>query len=275
MPQVHRVGDTDSDGDTATSGSPNVWVNEGYVPPITLSPEKAAEVDAAVADAIANPPFVGNTGGAQYDGTAYPEQVPARYEQTPDSTGVASLGTETPLVDRSSQVAQADGIPGFLTTLLGEAQNNLWDETVNPSNSNIINIWEELGFPKTAYWQTDQTPWCAGFTNWVLKRTGYQYMQSARAYDFRDKTSVYGGDPVPIGEGLPGDIVVWSYSHVNFIYSSPAPGVYTFVGGNQSDKASATNNNPSGGTITNSWPGGYDTRKRSGIVGIYRPVIPT
>ena len=96
-------------------------------------------------------------------------------------------------------------------------------------------------------------------------------MQSARAYDFRDKTSVYGGVPVPLDQGQPGDIVVWNYSHVNFIYTSPRPGVYSFVGGNQSDKASATNNNPSGGTITNSWKGGW-TQSRGRISGIFRPV---
>jgi hypothetical protein len=97
-------------------------------------------------------------------------------------------------------------------------------------------------------------------------------MQSARAYDFRDKTSLYGGVPIPLSDGQPGDIVVWNYSHVNFIYTVPSPGVYSFVGGNQSDKASATNNNPSGGTITNSWKGGW-TQSRGRISGIFRPVV--
>ena len=96
-------------------------------------------------------------------------------------------------------------------------------------------------------------------------------MQSAKAYDFRDKTSLYGGVSVPLSDGQPGDIVVWNYSHVNFIYTVPSPGVYTFVGGNQSDKASTTNNNPSGGSITNSWRGGW--RSSNGrISGIFRPV---
>lgn len=250
------------DTDHKATGSGNVWVHEGFVPPIILSPEQAAAVDAAVAEAIANPPAVGDTGG----------QVPPVYEGAP-AAGVDDLGTNAPLVDASAanSTAAADGIPGFLSQVLAEANNNQWDETVNPSNGNIIGIWRELGFPDTAYWKTDQTPWCAGFCNWVLKKTGYKYMQSARAYDFRDKTSVYGGVPVPLTDGLPGDIVVWNYSHVNFIYSSPRPGVYTFVGGNQSDKASATNNNPSGGTITNSWPNGW-TQDRGRISGIFRPV---
>jgi len=245
-----------------TTGSGNVWIHEGFVPPIILSPEQAAATDAQVQEAIANPPDVGDTGG----------QVPTVYEGAP-AAGVDDLGTNAPLVDASAanSTAAADGIPGFLSQVLGEANNNQWDETVNPSNGNIIGIWTELGFPDTAYWKTDQTPWCAGFCNWVLKRTGYKYMQSARAYDFRDKTSVYGGVPVPLTDGLPGDIVVWNYSHVNFIYSSPSPGVYTFVGGNQSDRASATNNNPSGGTITNSWKNGWSS-SNGRISGIFRPV---
>jgi uncharacterized protein (TIGR02594 family) len=257
-------GDPATCGDPAT-GSSNVWIFEGYVPPVILSPETAAAVDAAVQEAISNPPNVGDTG----------QQVPQRYEGAP-AAGVDDLGTNAPLVDRSvaDSVAGADQIPGFLSQVLAEANNQQWDETgdrSSTSNGNIINIWRELGFPDTAYWQTDQTPWCAGFCNWVLKRTGYKYMQSARAYDFRDKTNVYGGVPVPLDAGQPGDIVVWNYSHVNFIYTSPSPGVYTFVGGNQSDTASATNNNPSGGTITNSWKGGW--RQSNGrISGIFRPV---
>jgi uncharacterized protein (TIGR02594 family) len=246
----------------AKTGSTTVWANEGYVPPIILTPEQAAATDAQIQDAISNPPASGDTSG----------QVPTRYEGAP-AAGVDDMGTTAPLVDASAanSTAAADGIPGFLTGLLAEANNDQWDETVNPSNGNILNIWSELGFPDTAYWKTDQTPWCAGFVNWVLKRTGYKYMQSARAYDFRDKTSIYGGVPVPLSDGQPGDIVVWSYSHVNFIYTSPSPGTYTFVGGNQSDKASPTNNNPSGGTITHSHQYGW-TQSRGKVTGIYRPV---
>jgi uncharacterized protein (TIGR02594 family) len=267
-----------------TTGSSDVWIYEGYAPPVILTPEQAAAVDAAIEEAVSNPPDVGSSGGTQADNSSYAGQVPQVYEGAP-AAGVDDLGTTTPLVDASvaSSTASADQIPGFLSQVLAEANAQNWDElgftppkgdprpAVVGKNPNILNIWSELGFPATAYWQDDQTPWCAGFCNWVLKRTGYKYMQSAKAYDFRDKTSVYGGVPVPLDAGQPGDIVVWNYSHVNFIYTVPSPGVYTFVGGNQSDKASPTNNNPSGGTITNSWPGGW--RQSNGrISGIFRPV---
>lgn len=266
--------------------SPNVFVN--YVPvalhqsavspapAIILTPAQSAAIGAKIAEAIANPPLSGDNGS----------QVPQRYEGAP-AAGVDDMGTTTALVDASAanSTAAANGIPGFLSQVLAEANNNQWDElgftpprgdtrpAVVGKNPNILNLWRELGFPVStdAYWQDDQTPWCAGFVNWVLKRTGYKYMQSARAYDFQNKTSLYGGVPVPLSDGQPGDIVVWSYSHVNFIYTSPSPGTYTFVGGNQSDKASPTNNNPSGGTITHSHQYGW-TQSRGKVTGIYRPV---
>ena len=274
---VHRKDDATGGHESwvanaAASGSPDVWANEGYVPPIILSPAQAAAINTVIQEAISNPPDVGATGGGQANGTIAENQVPVRYEGAP-AAGVDDLGTnEQALVDASAanSTAAADGIPGFLSQVLAEANNDQWDEY--GTNPNILNIWSELGFPDTAYWKTDSTPWCAGFCNWVLKRTGYKYMQSARAYDFRDKTSLYGGVPIPLSDGQPGDIVVWDYSHVNFIYTVLSPGVYSFVGGNQSDKASATNNNPSGGTITNSWKGGW-TQSRGRISGIFRPVV--
>jgi uncharacterized protein (TIGR02594 family) len=264
------AGDTASVCGEAATGSGNVWIAEGIVPPVELTPEQEAAVASQIDEAVNNPPDVGSSGGTQSNGQSYEGQVPQVYEGAP-AAGVDDLGTDTPLVDRrvADSTAGADQVPAFLSQVLAEANAQNWDE--NGSNPNILNIWRELGFPNTAYWQTDSTPWCAGFANWVLKKTGYKYMQSARAYDFRDKTSVYGGVPVPLDSGQPGDIVVWNYSHVNFIYTVPSPGVYTFVGGNQSDKASATNNNPSGGTITNSWPGGW-TQSNGRISGIYRPV---
>jgi len=262
-------------GDPATcahpaTGSGNVWIYEGYAPAVIIPPEVQEALETENNELIENPPIAtGDTTG---------EQVPENYAGTGEA-GVDTLGTDQAqvtesLVPSNSQAA-ADQIPEFLTQILGEAAAGDWDERNNAnnnpsiSNPNIIGIWSELGIGSSGMWANDQTPWCAGFANWVLKRTGYKYMQSARAYDFRDKTSIYGGTPVPVTEGQPGDIVVWNYSHVNFIYSVPSPGKYTFCGGNQSDKASATNNNPSGGTVSNSYRSGYTPPGK--ISGIYRP----
>ena len=104
--KVHRKNDaTDGHGswvaNAAESGSPNVWANEGYVPPIIISPAAAAAINAVIQEAISNPPDVGATGGAQSNGTIAENQVPQRYEGAP-AAGVDDLGTTTPLVDASA-----------------------------------------------------------------------------------------------------------------------------------------------------------------------------
>ena len=70
-----------------------------------------------------------------------------------------------------------------------------------------------------------------------------------------------------LGRAQPGDIVLWNFSHVNFVYTADN-GKLTFVGGNQSPKNKG--NNPNDGDVTISWPGGW-TSAKGGIVGIFRP----
>ena len=72
---------------------------------------------------------------------------------------------------------------------------------------------------------------------------------------------------MPIDQAEPGDIVLWNYSHVNFVYRNQG-GKLSFVGGNQSPNKGG--NNPNDGDVTNSWPGGWNS-SRGGIVGIFRP----
>lgn len=249
------VGDRDSAGNVKNNGSGNVNVGINF---INIDPEVRAALEATNNEQLANLPnyTVSNTNN----------QVSTYYPPTPEA-GIDSLNTGSAVT-----TAVANEIPQLLRQLLAEAANNRWDETrpvTGRSNPNIVNIWRELGIGQSGMWVDDQTPWCAGFVNWVLKRTGYRYMVSARAYDFRDKVSTYSGVRVPITQGQPGDIVVWNYSHVNFIYTSPRPGVYTFVGGNQSDKA-RNDNNPSNGSVTNSWINGWQ-QSNGRISGIYRP----
>jgi uncharacterized protein (TIGR02594 family) len=168
--------------------------------------------------------------------------------------------------------ASGSDIEPFLTQLLGEADKGVWEETGmggRPSNNNIIGIWKELGYPQSGPWLTDQTPWCMGFVNWVLKRTGYRYIQTAWARDIQTRAAAYGATQIPLNQGQPGDVALWSYGHVNFVYSAQS-GRYTFVGGNQSSRAK-NNNNPSQGSITRSWPGGYAPPGDRSLVGLWRP----
>jgi hypothetical protein len=116
-------------------------------------------------------------------------------------------------------------------------------------------------------WATDQTAWCMGFINWTLKQCGYRYVQTASAKEIGNNTNRWNATKVSIEDAQPGDIVLWNFSHVNFVYTA-RDGKLTFVGGNQGGKS--RDNNPSSGDVTISWAGGW-TPNRGGIVGIFRP----
>jgi hypothetical protein len=109
-----------------------------------------------------------------------------------------------------------------------------------------------LGFKNSAPWTTDQTAWCAGFINFVLKATGYRYVSTASAALITKNPKLWNAVQVPKTQAQPGDIAFWSYSHVNFVYTVN-DGRYTFVGGNQSP---ANSNNPNDGDVTKSWASG-------------------
>ena len=168
--------------------------------------------------------------------------------------------------------ASATDVASFLSKILEEAKRGMWRESGQggkPSNPNIVGIWKDLGYAQTnAYWTTDQTPWCMGFVNFALKRSGYRYCQEASSWAIRNKPSRWNATPVPVNQGQPGDIVLWDFGHVNFIYQG-GNGKYTFCGGNQTP-SSGKNNNPNDGDVTVSWPSGWTTN-RGGIAGIWRP----
>lgn len=253
--------------------SPNVYLNNVRVA-LWLPPgaSEAASVGANTAIAPIIAPTVANAATlSQY--LASPESfvVESNDQVKRNFPGEVQQGDEfEPLISESN--ASAAEIVPFLTQLLGEADKGVWEETGmggKPSNSNITGIWKELGYPQSGPWLTDQTPWCMGFVNFVLKRTGYRYIQTAWAKDIQNRAAAYGATSVPLNQGEPGDIALWSYGHVNFVYSAQG-GRYTFVGGNQSSKAK-NNNNPSQGSITRSWPSGYVAPGDRSLVGLWRP----
>lgn len=105
-------------------------------------------------------------------------------------------------------------------------------------NDTIVQYAKDIGL---TWINDDETPWCATFVNWVLKRCGYQYKSSARARDFES----YG---TPAQDPQPGDIVVfWRESissgkgHVGFLWGYSKDGGYIFVlGGNQGNQVTIT-----------------------------------
>jgi predicted chitinase len=224
-------------------------------PPVELKYAIAEENEALVDAYIANPSAYKNPEAAN-------NGVKENYAGTPKDDGVGK--------SLKSESAPGD-IQAFLQKQLElTAQSKYWVETGmggNKSNPNITRIWADLGYPTSGMWATDQTAWCMGFVNWTLKQCGYRYVQTASAKEIGNNPQRWGATKVSIEDAQPGDIVLWNFSHVNFVYTA-RDGKLTFVGGNQGGKSK--DNNPSSGDVTNSWAGGW-SQNRGGIVAIYRP----
>jgi hypothetical protein len=257
---IARIGDpVDRDGDAIAAGSPNVFAGSTVpfsVPPVVISAGAQAAIDQQTAAYVANPSAYKVQSNNQV------KQNYAGTPQTPSDSGASLINTS---------VAVGDIAP-YLTTILSQAAAGSWEETGmggKPSNPRITGIWTSLGYPASGAWASDQTAWCMGFVNYVLKNTGHRFVQTAWALDIRDKASAYGSTSIPLNQGQPGDVCLWSYRHVNFIYTANN-GTYTFVGGNQSTKAKNANN-PSSGSVTQSWPSGYRTPADGSLIGIWRP----
>ena len=224
-------------------------------PPVQLKYVIENENNAVITDYVANP-------DKYYNPKAEENGVKPNLPPTPKDSGTGqSLKSE----------AVAGDIPPFLQKQLElTAQNGYWRETGmggGASNQNIVRIWVDLGFPSQSYWRNDQTPWCMGFVAWTLKQCGYRYYQTASSWAIRDSASKFAAIKVDPSQAQGGDIVLWDFGHVNFVYTAK-DGKLTFVGGNQGGKS--RDNNPNSGDVTISWPGGW-TPARGGIVGIWRP----
>lgn len=90
------------------------------------------------------------------------------------------------------------------------------------------------------------TQWCAYFMSWVFKQAGYPVTQSGNqmepaAFGFEHLSTF---DWHPSGSGYtpqPGDVVVYSYSHVNMVVSvNGSKHSMTVIGGNQSGNVPGT-----------------------------------
>lgn len=231
----------------------------GSVPegPVTIS-SAANDSNTNKYDAYAANPNASNNPAAAANG------VKANYPGTPDSD---EAGGSLP----PNSNAAASDVKSFLDQVLSEAKRGMWRESGQngkPSNPNIVGIWKDLGYPSNNYWSTDQTPWCMGFVNFVLKRSGYRYVQEASSWAIRNKPARWNATPVNPADAQPGDIALWDFGHVNFVYQAGG-GKLSFCGGNQTP-SSGKNNNPNDGDVTVSWPSGW-TPSRGTLAGIWRP----
>lgn len=220
-------------------------------PPVELKTDLLSANDAALEDFQKNP-------GKYYDASAAEAGV------NPERPPQADLGDAGQSMISG---AEAGDIAAFLSRQLALAKEGHWSETGmkgGKSNPNILAMWKDIGLENIG--KNDQVAWCAAFVNWTLKQCNYRYVQSARAFDIRDKPSRWNATKVT--DPQPGDIIVWSYSHVSFVYQVK-DGKIIPCGGNQGG-GKASDNNPKGGTVSINYAGGISP-SHSAIVGIYRP----
>jgi uncharacterized protein (TIGR02594 family) len=226
---------------------------ELFTTPVRPAPVVDAKLDMeAMNDFYANP-------DKYYDPAAEAGGVNATRPPQPD---IGDKGLSLP------PTGQAEGdIAAFLSTQLAKAKEGYWAETGmkgGPSNPNILAMWKDIGLASVG--TNDQVAWCMCFVNWTLKQCGYRYVQTARAFDIRDKPQRWNATKVSTPQ--PGDVIVWKYSHVNFVWKYENGKIYP-VGGNQGG-GKVSNNNPTGGSVTQSYANGV-APSHPDIVGIFRP----
>ena len=186
--------------------------------------------------------------------------------------------------DNTKGEPPAQGITfGDIGTLLKkirqQAQEGHWDEIGMKDKVScapmLQRMWEDIGLggvPKNGVnykgrtVKGDQVPWCAAFVNHVLKQSGHRWAKEARAYAFTEKPSRWNAQRVT-SDPQPGDVVVWNFSHVSFIYEVFPNGTFNCIGGNQGGRS--RDNNPIGGTVTVNHNNGI-TLGHSGIKAVFR-----
>lgn len=231
--------------------------------PVTTDPVVDKKNEETHSSYVSNPSAYSNSEAAS-------NGVKENYAGTPETDGQ---------IDPEPPKQCADGheatVIKFLQKVLAEAAKGEWRESGQggkPSNPNITNIWKSLGYPTTGMWASDQTAWCAGFVNFALKESGLGYLKEAGARNLIKRAGEVSMTQVDVKDMQPGDIVLWSFSHVNFCYTANN-GRYTFVGGNQTPDDGSRTNNPSDGSVSISWKTGW-SQNRGGIVAVVRPGCP-
>ena len=257
---IARAGDLVANEGAILQGSRNVFASDILAAAVNI--EVVRTIATTTTEYIGNP--------KKYDNATAEANGVKRYFNAP----VGSVSTET-----RAPVASAIDIIPWLEERLAEADKGQWRETGQggkPSNPRITNIWTDLGFSRSSPWNTDQTAWCAGFVNYTLKNAGYRWAPEAGVAGFQNNPKRWNATVVSIKDAAPGDIVIWNFGHVNFLYQI-SDGKYSFVGGNQTPKAVAGQiNNPNDGDLTVAWGGLTGktpqwTPSRGGITLILRP----
>lgn len=259
IPGSGRISDVYHSGNVYANNVPiALWLSPGASGTFGgISVSVAVELDPLVVEEVASQvnTYVSAQNGQPneyYNAAASADGVKGNYAGTIDD-GQASTSTTVSAISTDTTFSS---IVPFLNQCLDEAAQGKWRETGQggkPSNPTITGIWQNLGYPNSSPWTTDQTAWCMGFINFGLKSSGYRYFQTASAAAITTNPEKWGAVQVPKDQAQPGDIAYWSYRHVNFVYTVQN-GKYTFVGGNQTPRGGK--NNPDDGDLTLSYPNG-------------------
>jgi hypothetical protein len=262
--------------------SPSVFVNGQPVVLYSEASSNGGSANISVAAALSIP---------EITPLAQPAEVGSTITVSGDKpASVALPSTDAPpATPPPGLVVQTNGdIKAFLDARLAEAQ--AWTRGQAPlgpgGNQNIVGIFKDLGC--AAWAQTEATPWCAGFVNFVLKNCGYKYTQDLGVDALYDNPGKWGGtikykrgDPNYTNwqSATPGDVCIWDYgpkpphhtSHTNFVYANLGS-TLQFCGGNQGGKAT-NNNNPSNSSVTNGskWSPSSDKPGSYSLMMIFAP----
>ncbi len=116
---------------------------------------------------------------------------------------------------------------------IAEARKHIGQKEIKGAKHNpwIVGIWSAIG---ASWFKDDETPWCAGFVAYVLKKSGFKIIgpaKVARALAWSD----YG---VKLNAPAYGCLVTFSRNgggHVGFVVGQDQHGNLMVLGGNQND----------------------------------------
>ncbi|MEM1371120.1 MAG: TIGR02594 family protein [Pseudomonadota bacterium] len=147
-------------------------------------------------------------------------------------TRAALLGNVVDPVDPNKRPA---GSPPWLVIARGYL--GLQEYRGRRHNSTIVNFWKDLGL----HFRDDETPWCAGFLNAVVKEAGYpippKYRAAALGWRWtgtgvRLKGPALGAIMDMTRPGRPGS------GHITFVAGRTRSGKIAGLGGNQGNRVS-------------------------------------
>ncbi len=137
-------------------------------------------------------------------------------------------------------------------------------------NADVVGFWERLGL----HFRDDETPWCAGFVNAMIKDAGLPITPSYRAAALGWRWSGYGtrlpgpalGAVMSITRpGRPGS------GHMTFVAGKDSHGRIMGLGGNQGNAVSINPYHPVNRGAQYHWPEGAPSPEHTGLMGL--PII--